>query len=304
MASVLETDCLSKAYGRKWANRDITLSVGEGKVFGLLGQNGAGKSTLVKSLVGLVHPSSGDARILGRPLGDRRARSQMGFLPENFRYHEWLTAGEVLNLHAGLCHIDRATRSSRIPALLSEVGLGNVETQRVRTFSKGMQQRLGLACALVGEPKLVFLDEPTSALDPIGRRQVREIIVGLRDRGTAVFLNSHLLSEVEMVCDHVAFIRDGAIARQGSLEELLEEKIEVAIRVSAWADGLQEALGELGSLQPIPGPGAQATLHLSSEGLLPRVARAVLDHGVDLYALTPHRRSLEELFVELVEGGR
>ncbi len=217
----VETHHLRKTYGQKVAVADLTLSVGEGEVFGFLGPNGAGKSTVVKMLVGLVRPTSGEAQLLGRPLGDVEAKRRLGFLPEQFRFHEWLRAEEFLDFHGRLCGLGRAERQRRTAETLEFVGLAARAPDRLRTFSKGMLQRIGIAQALIGDPSLVILDEPTSALDPIGRRDVRDLIRRLKGMGKTVFLNSHLLSEIEMVCDRVAIIDRGRVVREGALAELL-----------------------------------------------------------------------------------
>ena len=208
----IQTHNLVKQYRGVTALAGLTMSVGRGEIFGFLGPNGAGKTTAVKLLLGLARPTAGDAQVLGRPAGDREARRRIGYLPELFRYQDWLTAREVLRLHCELMGMPHAERQAEIDHALDVVGLAGRAGDRVRGFSKGMQQRLGLGVALLGRPDLVFLDEPTSALDPVGRRDVREIIRFLKGRGTAVFLNSHLLSEVEQVCDRVAIIDNGRIA--------------------------------------------------------------------------------------------
>src|SRR5499427_5986183 len=190
---------LSKHFGRTIALAGLTMTVPRGEVFGFLGPNGAGKTTAVKLLLGLLEPTGGEGWVLGRPLGEVAVRRRVGYLPELFRYQPWLNGGGVLEL----------------------VGLADRAGDRVRTYSKGMQQRLGLAVALLGTPELVFLDEPTSALDPVGRYDVRKVIHHLRDQGTAVFLNSHLLTEVEMVCDRVAMVDRGRVIATGTLDELL-----------------------------------------------------------------------------------
>ncbi len=197
------------------------MTVPRGEIFGFLGPNGAGKTTSVKLLLGLLKPTSGEAWLLGEPIGDLGTRRRIGYLPELFRYQGWLDAREVLALHCELAPLPRSTWKEEIAAALDTVGLTDRADDRVSTFSKGMQQRLGLAAALVGKPELVFLDEPTSALDPVGRHDVREIIRGLSDRGTAVFLNSHLLSEVEQVCDRVAVVDHGRVIASGTMDELL-----------------------------------------------------------------------------------
>jgi len=239
---IIEIDNLTKMYGKKTGCSEICLSVDGGQIFGFLGPNGAGKSTLVKMLVGLLLPTSGTARLLGWPLGDLAARRKTGFLPENFRYQDWLTGEELLSFHASLYGMSGAKKKRRVPAVLEQVGLAGKEKQKVGSYSKGMQQRVGLACALLPDPELIFLDEPTSALDPLGRREVREIMLELRDRGKTIFLNSHLLSEIEMICDRVAIINKGRIVAEGALEDLLAKTVEVEMRV----EGLTpSALAEL-----------------------------------------------------------
>lgn len=296
---VIETFDLTKEYGSGKGCHQINLSVPGGEIFGFLGPNGAGKSTLVKTLVGLLFSTGGKALILGSPLGDYRIRSKIGFLPENFHYHEWLTGAEILRFHSSLYHLKPAIQSRRIPEVLKLVGLEGEADRRIGRYSKGMQQRLGIATALLAQPQLVFLDEPTSALDPIGRREIREILLGLKAQGTTVFLNSHLLSEVEMVCDQVAFIKKGRIVASGSLQELLKSRLEVELRLGSWNADLRLALEELGELEPREGN--CFLIRLTNENLLPKVARTIIETGAELYEMIPHRRSLEELFISLME---
>jgi ABC-2 type transport system ATP-binding protein len=199
---------LRKVFSGKVAVRNLTLDVPRGEVFGFLGPNGAGKSTSVKMLLGLIFPTSGEAEILGRPAGDVKTRSKVGFLPEHFRFYDWLTSAELRKLHGRLYGMSHALLRERVPDLLDVVGLTPHRDKRLRDFSKGMLQRIGLAQALLNEPDLIFLDEPTSGLHPFGRRLVRDIIKAQRDRGATVLLNSHLLGEVEITCDRVAFIKE------------------------------------------------------------------------------------------------
>jgi ABC-2 type transport system ATP-binding protein len=194
----IETDQLRKVFGDNAAVKSLTLQIQQGEVFGFLGPNGAGKTTSIKMLVGLIMPTSGRASLLGAPLGERRIRARIGFLPEHFRFQDWLTAGEFLTLHGQLFGMEPHRLSARIEALLDRVGLTAFQDRQLSTFSKGMLQRIGLAQALLNQPALVFLDEPTSGLDPVGRILVRDIIRDLRAEGTCVFLNSHLLSEIEV----------------------------------------------------------------------------------------------------------
>ena len=226
----IRTRGLRKVFSGKVAVRRLTLEVSRGEVFGFLGPNGAGKSTSVKMLLGLVFPTSGEAEILGRPAGDVKTRSRVGFLPEHFRFYDWLTATELLKLHGRLYGMSHATLRERVPVLLDLVGLTPHRKKRLRDFSKGMLQRIGLAQALMNEPDLIFLDEPTSGLDPIGRRLVRDIIKAERDRGATVLLNSHLLGEVEITCDRVAFIKDGEVVETRQLHGEREEQTTVSIR--------------------------------------------------------------------------
>ncbi|MDH7578678.1 MAG: ABC transporter ATP-binding protein [Bacillota bacterium] len=313
---VLETRNLTKVYPGGGGCRDITLTVEPGEAFGLLGPNGAGKSTFIKMLVGLLTPTAGEARILGFPLGNLEARRQTGFLPENFRYHDWLTALELLEFHGTLHGLDVRQVRKRIPEVLALVGLSSVENRLVRTFSKGMQQRLGLAVALLSRPRLLFLDEPTSALDPLGRREIREIIQQLEAEGCTVFLNSHLLTEVERVCRRVAVIRNGRIVAQGRLDELLGNRLEVELHLGGLTPEIftrLEQIGEVHRRAQAEQPGKDRTvqpggetekiwLRVDTREKLPLLAAAVVSGGGRLYNLSLVRNSLEELFVELMAG--
>ncbi|MGH2351589.1 MAG: ABC transporter ATP-binding protein [Chloroflexota bacterium] len=301
----IETHGLRKEYGRKVAVANLSLSVPAGEVFGFLGPNGAGKSTTVKMLVGLVRPTAGSGTLLGRPLGDAGARRRLGFLPEQFRFHEWLRAEEFLEFHASLYGVPRRERSRRIAEALHVVGLEARAGDALRTFSKGMLQRIGIAQALIGDPELVILDEPTSALDPIGRRDVRDLIHRLRERGIAVFLNSHLLSEVEMVCDRVAIIDRGVVVRQGPVVELVAGTLEGELRLDEAPPSLLAALETrwpVVACSAAEGTGRWTVrLALQDDADLPEIADLVVRSGARLHALIPHRRTLEDLFVQAVE---
>jgi len=305
---VIETVGLRKVYGAKIAVEDLTLRVPRGEVFGFLGPNGAGKSTSVKMLLGLVAPSGGDARVLGQPPSHPAAMARVGFLPEHFRFHEWLQATELLDMHGRLYGMNAATRRRRIPQLLEQVGLTEHARRPIADFSKGMLQRIGLAQALLNDPELVFLDEPTSALDPFGRMLVRGIIHDLKARGTTVFLNSHLLGEVEATCDRVAFIKAGRVLRTLALKDIAEGQIHVELRVDAITPALlaalEQVIGERGTLVA-NAPDDRATpaicqLTLADEELLPLIAERTLASGARLYALTPRHISLEQLFLEVI----
>ncbi|HEX3463865.1 MAG TPA: ABC transporter ATP-binding protein [Candidatus Elarobacter sp.] len=266
---------LAKRYGRIDALHDLTLHVERGECLGFLGPNGAGKSTAVKMLVGLVRPTGGGGAVLGKPLGDRAARARIGYLPELFRYPDWLAAREVLAFHARLLRLKDAPHA--IDDALGEVGLRERANDRVGTYSKGMQQRLGLGVALLGAPEIVFLDEPTSALDPVGRSDVRALIERLRARGTTVFLNSHLLGEVERVCDRVCVVDRGRVVAEGTVGALTGETRGVRVRLD---DGWREydvAPAEIPDL----------------------VARLVAE-GARIHAVEPKQTTLEDRFLALV----
>lgn len=297
----IETHGLRKVYGQKVAVHDVTLAVPEGEVFGFLGPNGAGKSTTVKMLLGLAFPTSGTARLLGQPLGTVATKRRIGFLPEQFRFHEWLRAEEFLDLHGDLYGLSRAERRRRIPEVLDLVGLSGRGRDRLRTYSKGMLQRAGLAQALLNDPALVFLDEPTSALDPIGRREVRDLIRSLKARGMTVFLNSHLLGEVESVCDRVAIVDRGRIVRSGPIQELLQESLALDLTLGPYDEGALRLIEQYGAIETREERELRVRLDLLDD--VPRLVEALVQAGVAVYGVTPHRRSLEDVFLGSVEGG-
>jgi ABC-2 type transport system ATP-binding protein len=301
----IEARHLRKEYGEKAAVANLTLTVERGEVFGFLGPNGAGKTTAVKLLLGLIAPTAGNGRLLGAPLGAARGREKVGFLPEHFRFHHWLKAREFLQLHADLYRMPGQVTGRRIPELLELVGLREHADKKLRAFSKGMLQRIGLAQALLNEPELVLLDEPTSGLDPVGRRLVRDIIRGLREGGTTVFLNSHLLSEVEVTCDRVAFINKGEVIHTSSLQSLMAGELTVQIwarrptgmEAADWGEALA-ALSRWSSNVRVDGE--HITLTGASEGDLPAINRYLVGQGADVYALKPQTLSLEDLFIQVV----
>jgi len=283
--------------------KGLTLRVPQVEVFGFLGPNGAGKTTSMKMLLGLVAPTSGAATLLSAPIGDRDARRQTGFLPEHFRFQDWLTAAEFLELHGQLYGMPPHKLSARIDELLERVGLAAFRGKTLRTFSKGMLQRIGLAQALLNSPRLVFLDEPTSGLDPVGRRLVRDIIRELRADGTCVFLNSHLLSEIEVTCDRVAFISHGEVRRVMELSSLANGRSRVTIR----AGGLTSEVcaGLAAWAEEIRLDGTTLTMQVQSDSVVPEIAKYLVAQNADVRAIIPTRLSLEEIFIETVgqDGG-
>ena len=282
---------LRKRYGRQTAVDDVSFSVARGEVLGLLGPNGAGKTSVIKMLLGLVRPDAGEVLLLGRRASDPRSRSAVGYLPELFRYQPWLTAAEVLDLHVRLSRADVPAAERR--EVLALVGLADRAGDRVGGFSKGMQQRLGLGVALVARPELVVLDEPTSALDPIGRVDVRDLVLSLKSRGVAVLLNSHLIGEVERVCDRVVILDKGRVAASGTLAELLGQR-EVRLRL-AGVD--RRAEGRLAAAGALTRSGDWFTVQLTSDDdgvTVPDLVRDLVGLGVRVHAVEPARISLEE----------
>lgn len=293
----VETRDLRKVYGSTIALEALDIRVEPGEVFGFLGPNGAGKTTAVKLLLGLTRPTSGGGTVLGRPLGDLRARRSIGYLPELFRYQAWLTAREVLDLHARLSGLSPATRAREIDRVLAVVGLSGRDRERTGGFSKGMQQRLGLATALMGDPALVILDEPTSALDPVGRDDVRSIIREARQRGSAVLLNSHLLGEVERLCDRVAIVNRGQVVAAGTLQDLLGEPA-VRLRVTDLPAAAAADLARFGAMST--DEQGWTVIRPVDPERIPDVVAAAVTAGGRVHAVDPGRRSLEDLFLDLV----
>jgi ABC-2 type transport system ATP-binding protein len=298
-APAIEITNLKKSYGRTVALHDLTLSVQPGEVFGFLGPNGAGKTTTVKILLGLVRPTAGQARIFGLPTTDPEARRQVGYLPENFRFQEWLTGVELLELHADLADLPTAERARRIPEVLRMVGLEDRGADRIRTYSKGMMQRVGLAQAIVHKPRLVLLDEPTSALDPIGRREVRDLIRSLSASGMTVFLNSHLLSEIELVCDRVAIIDRGRVVQSGRLDDLVRGEPELSISLDRVDQEVLQLLGRYGVV--LASDNSTVRLAVADASVAAVLADVLPRGGYRVFSLTPVQHSLEDVFISLVE---
>ena len=310
----IETESLRKRFDSTVAVADLSLAIRRGEVFGFLGPNGAGKTTSIKLLLGLIEPSGGSGTVLGAPLGTRETRARIGFLPEHFRFHECLTGRELLRIHGRLFGLRGAALEARVDVLLARVALTEAADRRLQTYSKGMIQRAGIAQALVNSPELVFLDEPTSGLDPLGRVLVRSIIEELRAAGTTVFLNSHLLGEVEATCDRVAFVKMGRVIDELSLGDV-SQGLDVELRLGSAEGAVLEGLGAFGELgrrdpvapnggdedeEPIGGPRFVVRLKLASESALPELAPWLVTRGIALYELRVRRKSLEESFIEIM----
>mgnify|MGYP003578075959 FL=1 len=282
----------------------LTLSVEAGEVFGFLGPNGAGKSTTLKLLMQLIFPTAGSARILGRPAGDVSVRRRLGFLAENPYYYDYLTAEELLTYFARLFGYQSTEAKTRVARVLDQVGLGAERRMRLRSFSKGMVQRVGLAQALLNDPEVVFLDEPMWGLDPLGRRAVRDLILGLRTRGCTVFFSSHILSDAEALCDRVAIVAQGKLAASGRLDELL------AFELQGWELVIADVPAAMLAGLPARFPGATTLSHgrvalkLAPNAEPDRVMSGLRAEGARIEALHPLRHSLEDFFMEHVRDAR
>jgi len=299
----VETNELGKSYRHIAAVQSVNLRIPHGEVFALLGPNGAGKTTLVMLLLGNIHPTSGSAKLLGMPIGDVPTRKRVGFLPEKFHFHDFLTATEFLRLHGRLSGMQRERLERRIPEVLERVGLAESAGVKIREFSKGMQQRIGVGQAILHDPDLILLDEPTSALDPMGRRDIRDLILELRSAGKTVLLNSHLLSEVELTCDRLAILHKGQTAAEGTLKELLSFASTVEVEVEEMNDtALRAVRGIAAKLKLDRVPITRFTAWVKQEEDIPALAEAIVGNGVRLRALVPRRETLEDLYVRVIEA--
>ena len=280
----------------------ISFAVREGEIFGFVGPNGAGKTTTLKILMGLIGASGGSASILGHDVRETAFRRHVGFLPENPYFYDYLTGREILTFYARLSGVARGAVRARVAELLAWVGLAHAADARLRTYSKGMLQRIGIAQALVHDPSVVFLDEPMTGLDPLGRKEIRDLIRRLRAEGRTVFMNTHILSDVEMLCDRVAILVEGRIRYEGATEEILtgeasEAEVVLAGLAAAAGAGLEERFGAA-----LRGVGDRLELRVAQKHV-GECLREALAGGAEVVSVTPHRVSLEEIFLSAVEGG-
>jgi ABC-2 type transport system ATP-binding protein len=303
MPAAIEIQGLTKLYGfgseTVKAVDKLELVVEEGEVFGFLGPNGAGKTTTVQMLMQIIFPSSGTARLLGKPLGDIEARTSIGYLPELFQFHDFLKASEFLDFHASLYGMEKSKRRQRVPEVLELVGLDDNANSRIRTFSKGMLQRIGIAQAIINQPRLLFLDEPTSALDPMGRRDVRDLIMRLSEDGTTIFLNSHLLSEVEMTCGRVGILNNGSLVRVSEMQALITPTPCVDVKVDRMTDEMLARIEALAT--SVEKTDDHWTVFLKSDNQVNDLADIIMDSGVSLREFTPRQKPLEEVFIQAIE---
>ncbi len=280
------------------ALRGVNLEVGRGQVFGLLGPNGAGKTTLVKILLGLTRGWTGEATLFGKPPSDATSRKRVGYLPEAHRLPPYLTGQQVMHLFGMMAGSSSERVLSNIGPLLDKVNMTSSADRKIREYSKGMQQRLGLAQALVHDPELVILDEPTDGVDPVGRASIREMVLELKERGVTVFINSHLLMEVEMICDHVVIMDKGKILVQGSIEELTPKTGAVEIDLKETPEDIVELLSGVGRNLQVREGGFQLELNGNEQD---QVIDRLRDRGLSILAITPRRLTLEQSFIGLIK---
>jgi len=279
------------------AVRNVDLEVKSGEIFGFLGPNGAGKTTTIKVLTGLVLPSSGEAWLNEIPVSDPKSRARLGFLPEGTFFHDYLDAREFLDFHGALLGIPKELRRERIPKLLERVGLAHAADRQIRRYSKGMRQRVGLAQALIGDPEIVILDEPMSGLDPLGRKDVRDVILSLRDEGKTVFFSSHILEDAEVICDQVAIILSGEVRTKGYLDELLgQELVGSELVVESIPEALFHELQQLARRAVVQGQ--RFLFEFAGEGDGEKALDRVRESGGRVRSFIPKRRSLEDLLLE------
>jgi ABC-2 type transport system ATP-binding protein len=303
MAAAIEIRNLSKKYhnivggGTFTAVDDLSLTVEEGQIFGFLGPNGAGKTTTIKMLLGLIFPTSGEARLLGRPIGDIGVKYEIAYLPESPYFYDYMTGPELLDFYGQLFGIEPKVRKERIEDLIHTVGLGHATGRTLRQYSKGMLQRIGIAQALINDPKLLFFDEPTSGLDPVAHIDIRNLILRLKDQGKTLFISSHGLSDVEMVCDRVAIIHRGALRTTGHVADLLAGSQVRIVALGLPADAQQKIAGIADKMDDERG---QVTIWESDEEKVNAIVDMVRGSGAKLVSLNPERRSLEDIFLETV----
>jgi ABC-2 type transport system ATP-binding protein len=303
MAEALQISDLHKSFKtgfllkKKKILKGINLEVEQGEIFGYLGPNGAGKTTTIKCLLGLIFPEKGEIRILGQPYLSLSAKERIGFLPENPYFYDYLTASEFLEYYSQLYQINKSQKDERIQTLIRLVGLERSAHIQLRKFSRGMIQRIGLAQALLNDPSIVFLDEPLGGLDPLGRKEIRDIISRLRDEGQTVFLSSHILQDIEMICDRVAIIVNGEIINSGTLQDLISEKIHF---FEVILSGLEEDRLR-GLCDSLTSSGDRIFIKITDEGRLEEVLALVHSQKGKIHSLIPRTETLEDLFVEMVK---
>jgi ABC-2 type transport system ATP-binding protein len=297
---VIFTHNLIKTYGKIEALKGVSVTVEKGQIYGLLGQNGAGKTTLIKILLGITKPSFGEAQLLDEEAGKASARARVGYLPEDHRFPEYHTGYSLMDMYGALLEVSRAERQKRIPDMLEMVGIKGRMHSKIRTYSKGMKQRLGIAQAMIQDPDVIFLDEPTDGVDPVGRREIRAIMQQLKERGKTIFLNSHLLGEVELICDRVGILQRGEMIRSGSIAELTQQRGLFLVGLAPGQAFPQEEVAKQGFI--VAPRGEFWEVGLKDGQSIDPVVDLIRSRGLNLRHLTEKRQTLEDLFVETVEA--
>jgi ABC-2 type transport system ATP-binding protein len=306
--TIIESEALSKVFKVGFWGRRVTvleglnLEVRRGEVFGFLGPNGAGKTTTIKILMGLIYPSGGRAMLFGRPIGDRQASARLGFLPESPYFYDYLTAAEFLQFYGHLFGVRGSLLEQRVTELLDLVGMSHARNLQLRKFSKGMLQRVGIAQALINDPELVVLDEPMSGLDPVGRKEIRDLILRLKESGKTIFFSSHILHDAELLCDRVAIILKGRMVACGRVSDLVGQSATQSVEMVVEGLGT-EGLEHLHPLaEKILTQGTQSLVVLKSQRQVVNALEIIRSAKGELASLTPHKSSLEELFIREVKG--
>jgi ABC-2 type transport system ATP-binding protein len=311
--AVIETEHLVKTYGRIEALKGVTVRVEKGQIYGLLGQNGAGKTTLIKVLLGIVRKTEGNAVLLDQPAGSAAVRRRVGYLPEDHQFPGYHTGYSLMDFYGQLYGVPKDDRRRKIPETLELVGIAGRMNSKIRTYSKGMKQRLGIAQSLMHDPEVIFLDEPTDGVDPLGRREIRELMQRLKEKGHTIFLNSHLLGEVELICDRVAILQKGELIKEGTIAELTRQKGRFEVGVAPGQAFPAEEAQRLGfEAKPLPeksaarGPGAATAevweVVLADGQSIDPLVRVLFEKGLSLRHLVERKQSLEDAFLATVEG--
>ncbi len=298
--SVIRTDNLIKHYGRIEALRGVSLTVERGQIFGLLGQNGAGKTTLIKILLGITRLTDGSARLLDEPAGATRVRRRIGYLPEDHHFPDYHTGASLLDFYGALLEVPRPERRKRIPYVLELVGLKGRMHSKIRTYSKGMKQRVGIAQAIFHNPEIIFLDEPTDGVDPVGRREIRTLMQQLKEEGKTIFLNSHLLGEVELICDHVAILQKGEVIRVGTVAELTQLQNQYLVGLASGQIFPREEVQKQGYF--VNPSGEMWEISLRDGQSIDPILDLLRSRGLSVRHLVEKRQTLEDLFVQTVEA--
>jgi ABC-2 type transport system ATP-binding protein len=302
--NAVETYHLTKHYsrGKIKALEEVSLQVEKGKIFSLLGPNGAGKTTLIKLLLGIVFPTRGSAKIFDKDISDHTSHAQIGYLAENHRFPEFLTAHQVLYYYGKMGGVEKSVLKEKIPQLLKLVKLEGWGDTKIRKYSKGMLQRMGIAQALTNDPDLLFLDEPTDGIDPVGRREVRNLLKSLRDRGKTIFLNSHLLSEVERVSDEVAILKNGKLLQKGSVEDFISLKQQFQLKLGEGGENIQVICQQMNI--PLAAQNGHFNISVENDAQLNHLIDKLREGNTTIQGIIPRKITLEDFFIEVIEENK